>query len=447
MLVEQGQAQRQERMTSALGRLEPSRKVGRRWREVRVGVLCRSQRTALSIVVVALLMGVGCSPAQTDTSATPRPTTGTPPASAAPASASTSPTRPACSNAAVIHGWSVARLAAQVVAVPVLDFNLVAATSEVREGVGGVLLLGSSAVPADLALRVGALLSHAPTRTRPLVMADEEGGGVQRLAPLVSPVPWPREMAARMTPAAVRALAARVGRQMTAAGVTVDLAPVADVDGRPGPSLTNPDGSRSFSGNPATAATYAVAFLRGLRDGGVLPVVKHFPGLGGTTANTDVGSARTLPLTQLATTGLVPFRAAIRAGVPAVMVSNASVPGLTSAPSSLAPPVIDGLLGQQLGFHGLVVTDSLSAGAVLTAGRALPQAAVAAIAAGADLVLFGSTLTRHDTAQLSATNVRRSYDDILSAITSAVSAGRLPRARLVAAATSVARAAGSDLCG
>ena len=351
-----------------------------------------------------------------------------------------------CSNAQVIRSWPVARLAAEVVAVPALNFDLAAVASEVRGGVGGVLFLGSGPAPVDLGTRVRGLLGDAPAGSRPLVMADEEGGGVQRLAPVVSPVPWPRDMARAMTPAAVRALGQRVGRQMLAAGVSVDLAPVADVDGRPGPSLTNPDGARSFSGDPATAATYTAAFMDGLQASGVLPVVKHFPGLGGTTANTDVAPAPTQPLRELATTGLVPFRAAIRAGAPAVMVSNASVPGLTSQPSSLSQAVIGGLLRQQLGFHGLVVTDSLSAGAILTGGRTLPQAPVAALGAGADLVLFGSTLTPDDTAQLSAPNVQRSYSQIVNAIAAAVSDGHLPLARLTAAATTVAGTAHDHLC-
>lgn len=338
------------------------------------------------------------------------------------------------------------RLAAEVVAVPVLDFDLAAVSSEVRDGVGGVLFLGNGPAPTDLGTRVRGLVELAPAGTRPLVMADEEGGRVQRLASAVSPVPWPRDMTRTMTPSEVRTLGQRVGRQMLAAGVTVDLAPVADVDDRPGPSRTNPDGARSFSGDPATASTYTVAFMEGLEAGGVLPVVKHFPGLGGTTANTDVGPAKTQPLGQLAVTGLVPFRAAILAGAPAVMVSNASVPGLTGSPSSLSRAVIGGLLGQQLGFQGLVVTDSLSAGSILTGGRTLPQAAVAAIGAGADLVLFGSTLTPEDTAQLSAPNVQRDYDSIVNAITAAVSDGQLPIVRLTAAATRVAYAAHDNLC-
>lgn len=351
-----------------------------------------------------------------------------------------------CSNGQVVRSWPVGRQAAEVVAVPVLDFDLAAVAAEVGDGVGGVLFLGSGPAPGDLATRVGDVVAKAPPHTRPLVMADEEGGGVQRLAPVVSPVPWPRDMARTMTPSAVRTLAQRVGRQMLAAGVTVDLAPVADVDGRPGPSRTNPDGSRSFSADPTTAATYAVAFMEGLRDSGVVPVVKHFPGLGSATANTDVGPAATRPLGELESTGLVPFRAAIRAGAPAVMVSNAFVPGLTTTPSSLSHDVIDGLLRHQLGFQGLVVTDSLSAGAVLAGGRTLPQAAVAAIDAGADLVLFGSTLTAADTAQLSAANVQRTFTAVVDAVTTAVGDGHLPVARLAAAATAVVDAAHVDLC-
>ena len=339
------------------------------------------------------------------------------------------------------------RLASEVMAVPVLDFKVGNVAWEVRRGVGGVLFLGSSPAPADLAGRTRSVIGHAPLHTRPLVMADEEGGGVQRLAPVVAQVPWPRVMAQTMTPAAVRQLAARVGREMRSVGVTVDLAPVADVDDRPGPNRSNPDGERSFSGDPQRAATYAVAFMRGLADGGVLAVVKHFPGLGGTTANTDLGPAATLPLSQLVTGGLVPFRTAIHAGARAVMVSNAAVPGLTSAPASMSSAAVTGLLDERLGYHGLVVTDSLSAGAVLSGGRTLAQAAVSAIAAGDDLVLFGSTLTAADIAQLSTAGVRRSYEAVVVAIADAVRSGTLTIARLRAAATTVVAASGADLCG
>ena len=407
----------------------------------------RGARVSVAAGMVIALAGCGAgsapnSPSRTTATASPSPTV---PTDTAPASSSPRTTT-ACTTARVVGGWPVSRLAAQVVTVPVLDFALANVTSEVRAGVGGVLFLGAGTAPADLGARVRALQGHAPAHTRLLVMADEEGGGVSRLSPVVSPVPWPRDMARTMTTAEVRALAGRVGRQMLAAGVTVDLAPVADVDARPGPSASNPDGARSFSGDPATAAAYSIAFMQGLADGGVLPVVKHFPGLGGSTGNTDVGPSTTQPLTALTSSALVPFRAAVRSGAPAVMVSNASVPGLTRSPSSLSPRVIGDLLERQLDFHGLVVTDSLSAGAILTGGRTLAQATVEAIAAGADLVLFGSTLTAADTAQLSPTAVRHSYDTVVAALVAAVADDRLPVARLRAAALHVALAAHDNLC-
>lgn len=407
----------------------------------------RGARVSVAAGMVIALAGCGAgsapnSPSRTTATASPSPTV---PTDTAPAPSSPRTTT-ACTTARVVGGWPVSRLAAQVVTVPVLDFALANVTSEVRAGVGGVLFLGAGTAPADLGARVRALQGHAPAHTRLLVMADEEGGGVSRLSPVVSPVPWPRDMARTMTTAEVRALAGRVGRQMLAAGVTVDLAPVADVDARPGPSASNPDGARSFSGDPATAAAYSIAFMQGLADGGVLAVVKHFPGLGGSTGNTDVGPSTTQPLTALSSSALVPFRAAVRSGAPAVMVSNASVPGLTRSPSSLSPRVIGDLLERQLDFHGLVVTDSLSAGAILTGGRTLAQATVEAIAAGADLVLFGSTLTAADTAQLSPTAVRHSYDTVVAALVAAVADDRLPVARLRAAALHVALAAHDNLC-
>jgi len=214
------------------------------------------------LAIVSVLLTSGCGKSRTNTSLPPTPTQ-LKPSSSAPTFTPTVPRATGsstCTNARVIKTWPAARLAAEVVAVPVLNFDLSAVESEVSDGVGGVLFLGNGPAPIDLGTQIRSLLRNAPPHTQPLVMADEEGGGVQRLAPVVSSVPWPRDMAQTMTAAAVRNLAARVGRQMNTAGVTVDLAPVADVDDRPGPSLINPDGARSFSENPQTAATYTVAF-------------------------------------------------------------------------------------------------------------------------------------------------------------------------------------------
>jgi beta-N-acetylhexosaminidase len=254
-------------------------------------------------------------------------------------------------------------------------------------------------------------------------------------------------MAETMTPAGVQALAMSVGTSMRQVGVSVNLAPVLDLDAGPGPSATDPDGLRSFSALPATAARYGVAFMHGMQMAGIVPVVKHFPGLGGASANTDYGPATTPPIGTLRAAGLIPFQAAIAAGAPAVMVANAAVPGLTNLPASLSPAVINGLLRADLGFDGLVLTDSLSAGAISQAGYLLPQAAVAAISAGADMILFGSTLTPADVALLSPANVSATINHIVTAIVAATANGTISMTRLNTAVSHVLAVKQAQLCG
>jgi beta-N-acetylhexosaminidase len=328
----------------------------------------------------------------------------------------------------------------------VLNFDISAVQVAVNDGAGGILFLGSSPPPPNLAAQLGAALAAASPRPAPAVMADEEGGGIQRLAGAVPSLPWPRDMAQSLTPSQVQTQATSVGRAMRQLGVGIDLAPVVDLDAGPGPSATNPDGLRSFSADPAIASRYALAFLQGLQAGGVLPVVKHFPGLGGASGNTDYGPATTPPLAELQTGGLVPFRAAIAAGAPAVMVSNAIIPGLTTLPAVLSPTAVNGLLRHTLGFQSLVLTDSLSAGAITQAGYDLPRAAVTAIEAGSDMILFGSTLTAAETLLLSPIDVAASIGQIVSAIVAATRAGTLPLARLDDAVQHVLVAKHVNLC-
>ena len=333
---------------------------------------------------------------------------------------------------------------AQLIVAPVDRADPAAIAVALRAHVGGLLLLGAlpGAQPLTAAL--------APTRpggaTAPMVMADEEGGGVQRLVPAVVSIPWPQEMARTMTTDQVRSLAARVGQQMRRLGVGVDLAPVADLDSGPQLSSSDPDGPRSFSADPAVASRYVAAFARGLQDGGVLAVVKHFPGLGGATGNTDYGPAVTPAWSGPDGPAVVAFRAAVSAGARAVMVANATVPGLTTGPATLSPAVMTGLLRRELGFRGLIVTDSLSAGAITAAGYGVPGAAETAVAAGADMVLFGSTLTPADEAALAPGPLQASISAIEAALTGAVASGRLPVSRLDAAVADVLAAKGVDAC-
>ncbi|MGH7642120.1 MAG: glycoside hydrolase family 3 N-terminal domain-containing protein [Candidatus Dormibacteria bacterium] len=329
--------------------------------------------------------------------------------------------------------WTIARLSEQVVAVPAQESDVGAVQAEVAQGVGGILLLGSAA-PSDLGTQLSNLEASSTDGIAPLVMTDEEGGGVQRMANLVGSLPWAREMGSTMSPAQIESLAESIGRAMLQQGVTMDLAPVLDVDSGVGPSPVDPDGSRSFSLNPTIASNDGLAFAEGLIAAGVIPVVKHFPGLGGASANTDDAPATTLPYTTLKGAGLLPFEAAINAGLPAVMLSNASIPGLTNLPASLSSVAIQGLLEGQLHFRGLIVTDSLSAGAITALGLSVAQATVESIAAGSDMVMFSSGAPAPVT------------EEIDSTMAAAVADGQVSKSRLVNAVNQVLVAKGVSLC-
>ncbi|MFJ9908126.1 glycoside hydrolase family 3 N-terminal domain-containing protein [Streptomyces sp. NPDC101152] len=341
----------------------------------------------------------------------------------------------ACTNSTKLAGWSNSRLAMLTIAVPVSETSVSGVASEVGAGAGGVVLFGSKA-PSDLGSRLTALKSHVPGHLGLLVMTDEEGGGIQRMANLVGSLPWAAYMGTHWTPAQIQQNVARVAARMSAAQVNMNLAPVVDVDGsNTPPSKTNPDGWRSFSGDTAVVSKAGVAYMNGMRAGGVIPVVKHFPGLGGSSYNSDFGPARTLPWPTLQKVGIPPFTAAIKAGAPAIMVSNNVVPGLGTEPASLSPTAITSELRGKLGFKGLVVTDSLSAKAISAAGFSIPTAAVQALRSGADMVMFDL-----------GGNVGSQTTSIASAITSAVAGGHLARSRLIDAAGHVLAVRHVNLC-
>jgi beta-N-acetylhexosaminidase len=300
----------------------------------------------------------------------------------------TAPSNLACAQQ-LTSTWTTAQLANETIAIPVEATNIGALAPAARAGYGGILLFGASA-PASMPKVLATLQRERPGHYAWMVMTDEEGGGVERLTNLVGSFPWAQTMGKNLNAAQITAIARRVGTALVAAGVNTDLAPVLDVDGRAQfPGEANPDGYRSFSGVPSTAAADGTAFMKGLQQVGLLSVVKHFPGLGYSTRNTDYGPAATLSWPKLQTTGLVPFRQAIADGATAVMMSNARVPGLTSLPASLSSVAVQALR-TTLGFKGVIVTDSLSAGAISAIHLSVPAASVQALAAGDDLILFGS---------------------------------------------------------
>jgi len=235
-------------------------------------------------------------------------------------------------------------------------------------------------------------------------------------------------MAVLWTPQQLRAALAAHAVTLRALGIDMDLAPVVDV--APAGDQVADEAERSFSNDPATVAADGVAYVAGLESGGVTAVVKHFPGLGHADANTDLAASTDPPLSSLETDDLVPFAAAITAGVPVVMISHVRVPGLSgSRPASLAPETYR-LLRDQLHFTGVAMTDALDARAIALAGYTEPGAAVAAIEAGADLAMIESQYRQA----------------ALAALRQAVASGALPAASVEAAVLRVLKAKSVPVC-
>jgi len=302
----------------------------------------------------------------------------------------------------------------------------------VRQGVGGLILFKRNVVSGP---QVRALVKGLQARASiPLEIAvdQEPGTRVARLAGIVPPTPSARALG-RMPPERIERYAQRLGRAMAGLGVTADFAPVLDVTAASGSVI----GDRSFGSDPATAARAGVAFLRGLRAGGVTAVGKHFPGHGESTTDSHLR----LPVVRssmadLRARALPPFREAIRAGLPGVMLGHLLVTELDPRrPASLSPVVTGRLLRQELGFRGLVVTDALEMGAVVRS-RSLPEAAELAVAAGSDQVLVGAD--------------HRAVTAVIDRLERAVAAGRLSRPRVRQAFLQVERFKGQhrwDPCG
>jgi beta-N-acetylhexosaminidase len=290
----------------------------------------------------------------------------------------------------------------------------------VGRGLGGVCLYGSNR-GADVAAVASTIHGARPGV---LVALDEEGGDVTRMeAATGSSVPGNAALGAVDDVDLTRAVAAALGGALRAAGIDLDLAPCADANTDPANPVI---GVRSFGADPGLVARHAVAFLAGLQGAGVAACVKHFPGHGAV----DVDSHLDLPtvpvsLERLRTRELVPFRAAVGAGVAAVMTGHLRVPALDGQPATVSRPIVTGLLRGELGFTGAVVTDALDMAGI--GGPAeIPANVVRAVAAGADLCCLGPD----STVEL--------VDACTSALLEAVSSGVLPEARLRDAAARVA---------
>ena len=294
-------------------------------------------------------------------------------------------------------------------------------------GLGGVVLFARNTPDAETtAALTAALRAENPDV---VIAADEEGGPVTRVEAATGSS-WPGNAALGHIddPALTSAVAAEMGGFLAAAGITLDYAPTADVNSDP---LNPVIGVRSFSADPAVTARHTEAFVRGLQSAGVAACAKHFPG----HWDTRLDSHHDLPVLDLDedtlhARELLPFRAAVAAGVRAVMAGHLVVPCLDPEnPASLSRPVLSGLLREQLGFEGLIVTDALEMKAVAR-GSDLPRLAVRAVAAGADAVCVGSAGADEATAAA-----------LGDALVAAVLDGELPEERLADAAARVAELA------
>ena len=180
---------------------------------------------------------------------------------------------------------------------------------------------------------------------------------------------------------------------MRGLGITVDFAPVVDVSDQGANTVI---GDRSFSNDPATVTAYAGAFARGLRDAGVLPVLKHFPGHGhGSGDSHTAGVVSTPPLDQLMTSDLVPYRTLTGEGAVGVMMGHLEVPGLTgNTPASLSPTAVNLLRSGGYGgpgFNGPVFSDDLSSMAAINSRYGVAEAVLRALQAGTDVALWITT--------------------------------------------------------
>jgi len=216
-----------------------------------------------------------------------------------------------------------------------------------------------------------------------LIALDQEGGPVQRLKAPFTMIPAARELGRTATPEEVEELARRVARELALVGVNLNLAPVLDVPRSPACPLW----PRAYSSDPEQAARFALAAIRGYLAGGVIPVAKHFPGLGDTLADSHEVLPASLSGDPDRQADLLPFREAVAADVPAVMTAHLLVPQWDDLPATLSAVALQSWLRQKLGFPGVIITDDLEMGAI--AGQ-LPvaQAARQALAAGADLLLI-----------------------------------------------------------
>lgn len=284
---------------------------------------------------------------------------------------------------------------------------------------GGVCLFGSNIEsPEQLRMLTDSLRAE---REDVVISIDEEGGGVTRLdAATGSRFPGVAALGRADDVDLTRRVGLAVGRLVGSSGITLNFAPCADVMvDRFNPVI----GIRSFGSDPVLVARHTAAFVTGHQSAGVAACAKHFPGHGDTDADTHLSLAVIDSNLDLLRAGaLLPFVAAIEAGVASVMAGHLLVPAVDSLPASVSRRWLTDILRTDLGFRGAVVTDALEMAAI-AGNYGMVEGAVMAIEAGADLLCLGADDASPEL-----------LDSLSAALLTAVSSGRIPEARLVEAA-------------
>ncbi len=298
-----------------------------------------------------------------------------------------------------------------------------------RYHVGGVIFftrnIRDARQVAELTRSLQAAAKEAGHRTPLLICIDQENGMVQRLGQDATAFPGNMALGAIGSEQIVQDVAQATGEELKALGINMNLAPDADVNNnRANPVI----GVRSFGEDPQQVARLTAAAVRGYNAAGVISTLKHFPGHGDTATD----SHQALPVIQhtlerLHAIELLPFQSGIAAGAPAVMTAHVSLPAITgdqTLPATISPAIVQGLLREQLGYAGVVITDCLEMDAI-AAGVGTMQGAVLALKAGNDLILVSHRYDRQSASIESALAAARAGE--LSAEAISMSAVRVRR--------------------
>ncbi len=267
-----------------------------------------------------------------------------------------------------------------------------------RGEIGGVILFGRNLTTKAALMALTTQLHDAASaagQPRLLIAVDQEGGSIKRI-PWAPPTLSPRQLGALGSTATARAQGVATGKALHALGIDLDLAPVADVPASTTSFLFRQH--RTWSSSAARTTALVIAFAQGLRAGGVVPVLKHFPGLGFANQDTDLRMVTIRASRTALGPGLQPYRAAVAAKLPVIMLSNATYPAWDAhAAAGWSPAIITTLLRDQLGFLGLTMTDSLD-GSAAARGLTASHLAERAAGAGTDLILLTGSEASSDRA-------------------------------------------------